>query len=106
MAIAVFIDLQGTLGGDSHGDIRSLDFYPFAIEALKRLNDAGILVIGITNQSRISGGALTLAEYEDKLQQLKDELSRNNARFDAVYCCPHQRYENCLCKKPKIGMIG
>jgi len=105
MAIAAFIDFQGTLGGDSHGDIRSLDFYPFAIEAIKRLNDVGILVIGITNQSRIADGAITLTDYENKLQQLKDELLQSNAHFDAVYCCPHKRKENCLCKKPKTGMI-
>jgi len=106
MRIAAFIDLQGTLGGDSHGDIRSLDFYPYAIDAIKRLNDIGVLVIGITNQSRIADGALTFTDYENKLRLLKDELLQNDAHFDAVYCCPHNRSENCLCKKPKTGMIN
>lgn len=27
--IAVFVDFQGTLGGDGVDDIRSLEFYPF-----------------------------------------------------------------------------
>jgi len=105
VAIATFIDLQGTLGGDSHGDIRSLDFYPYVVDAIKRLNDIGVLVIGITNQSRIADGALTLTDYENKLNQLKYELLQNDAHFDAVYCCPHNRSENCICKKPKTGMI-
>ena len=86
--IAVFLDFQGTLGGDGIDDIMSLDFYPFAIEAIKKLNDNGILAIGITNQSHIAKGKLTWKEYEKKLQQLKNELSDNNAYFDAVYCCP------------------
>ena len=103
--IAAFIDLQGTLGGSGTDDIRSLEFYPFAIPAIKKLNDHGILVIGITNQSRIGKGHLTMAEYEIKLQQLKDELAHHGAHFDAVYCCPHTHADDCDCKKPKIGMI-
>ena len=104
--IAAFIDLQGTLGGSGTDDIRSLEFYPFAIPTIKKLNDNGILVIGITNQSRISKGYLTIAEYEVKLQQLKDELANHDAHFDAVYCCPHTRADDCDCKKPKTGMIN
>ena len=103
--IAAFIDFQGTLGGNGMDDIKSLDFYPFAIEAIKKLNDNDILVIGITNQSRISKGKLTWKEYEEKLQQLKDELANNNAYFDAVFCCPHTDDDNCRCRKPMTGMI-
>jgi len=104
--IATFIDFQGTLGGTGLDDISTLDFYPFAVEAVKKLNDHGILVIGLTNQSRIGKGYLTLADYEVKLQQLKDELANHDAHFDAVYCCPHTHADNCACKKPKTGMIG
>ena len=103
--IAVFLDFQGTLGGNGIDDIMSLDFYPFSVEAIKNLNDNGILAIGITNQSHIAKGELTWEEYEKKLRQLKNELSYNNARFDAVYCCPHSRENNCDCKKPKTGLI-
>ncbi|MCL2816356.1 MAG: HAD-IIIA family hydrolase [Oscillospiraceae bacterium] len=104
--IAVFLDFQGTLGGNGIDDIMSLDFYPFSVEAIKKLNDNDILVIGITNQSHIAKGELTWEEYEKKLQQLKNELSNNNAHFDAVYCCPHSREDNCDCKKPKTGLIN
>ena len=103
--IAAFIDFQGTLGGSGVDDIKSLEFYPFSIEAIKKLNDNGVLVIGITNQSHISKGELTWGEYEDKLQQLKNELFNSNAWFDAVFCCPHTDTDNCLCKKPKAGMV-
>ncbi len=46
-----FLDLQGTLGGEGPDDIRTFEFYPFSIEAIKVLNESDILVIGITNQS-------------------------------------------------------
>jgi Histidinol phosphatase and related phosphatases len=72
--VAAFIDFQGTLGGDGIDDILSLEFYPFSIEAIKLLNDHGILAIGITNQSHISKGELTMDDYLLKLRQLKNEL--------------------------------
>lgn len=103
--MAAFIDFQGTLGGHGTDDIKSLDFYPFSIEAIKLLNDNNVLVIGITNQSHISKGELTMNEYLDKLQSLKNELTIYGAYFDAVYCCPHTDIDNCNCKKPLTGMI-
>jgi histidinol-phosphate phosphatase family protein len=103
--IAVFLDLQGTLGGSGIDDIRSLEFYPFSVEAIKKLNDNRILAIGITNQSHIGKGSLTRKEYEKEFARLKNELSENDAHFDAVYCCPHMREDNCACKKPKTGLI-
>lgn len=102
---AVFIDFQGTLGGGGLDDIISLEFFPFSIKAIKSLNDNGILAVGITNQSHISKGGLTMEAYLNKLQALKDELSFHNAYFDAVYCCPHTHKDQCSCKKPLTGMI-
>jgi len=103
--IAAFIDFQGTLGGSGVDDITTLNFYPFSISAIKKLNINGILIIGITNQSRISKGEFTWDEYLEKLHRLKEALSSSNAYFYAVYCCPHQREDSCGCKKPKTGMI-
>lgn len=105
MKKAAFIDFQGTLGGEGTDDIRSLVLYPFSIDAIKKLNDNDILVIGITNQSHISKGELTWNEYNEKLSLLKAELSYYNAYFDAVFCCPHSNSDNCNCKKPLTGMI-
>ena len=105
MKIAAFIDFQGTLGGSGVDDIRSLVLYPFSAEAISKLNNSGILTVGITNQSHISKGKLTWDEYNEKLKALKDELCLSNAHFDAVYCCPHTHSDHCSCKKPLTGMV-
>ena len=102
--IAAFLDFQGTLGGDGLDNISTLEFYPFAFEAIKLLNDNGILVIGVTNQSGIEKGELTWSDYEEHLGRLKAVLNKHDAFFDAVYCCPH-RLVDCSCRKPKRGMI-
>jgi len=46
-----------------------------------------------------------MADYERELARVEVSLAQANARLDAVYCCPHDRADDCLCKKPKTGMI-
>lgn len=102
---AVFLDLQGTLGGEGLGDIRDFTFYPSAIPAVKMLNEANLLAIVVTNQSRIAQGLFTYEYFLGRMETLKQELAEGGARLDAVYCCPHVNGDNCLCKKPKPGML-
>lgn len=102
---AVFLDMQGTLGGDAFGDIRDFTFFPFAIAAIRLLNESGVLAIVITNQTRISRGLLTIEFFWDRIGSLRDELGASGAHLDAVYCCPHQDSDNCNCKKPKPGLV-
>ena len=33
------------------------------------------------------------------------KLKKNNIRIDKIYYCPHYPKDNCLCRKPKIGML-
>lgn len=102
---AVFLDLQGTLGGDGLGDVNHFEFFSYSIEAIKLLNENDILAIVVTNQSHIAKGLLTISDFNKKIDILKSELGKKNAHFNAVYCCPHGRYDNCECKKPKTGML-
>lgn len=102
---AVFLDMQGTLGGDGTGDIRDFDFYPFSIEAIKMLNDNGILTFITTNQSHISRGELTQSFFDERVEELKKILTANGAHIDGVYCCPHDIKDGCICKKPLRGLV-
>lgn len=102
---AIFLDLQGTLGGDCFGSIIDFYFYPFSIDAIKYINDSEYLCVVITNQSKISKGIFTLDQFNKKLKEIEKELCKEGAYFDAVYCCPHSRQDGCSCKKPLTGMI-
>jgi histidinol-phosphate phosphatase family protein len=101
----VFLDFQGTLGGNGTDNITSFVFFPFSIKAIQLLNQNRILSIGITNQSDISRGKITMEDYTDKIQILKNQLFLNNAYLDEIYCCPHSSNDKCNCKKPLTGMI-
>jgi D-glycero-D-manno-heptose 1,7-bisphosphate phosphatase len=103
---AVFLDLQGTLGGEGLGDILDFAFYPCAIPALRLLNENNILSIIITNQSHIAKGYFTIDQYEMIVDKLRQELSTHGVVFDGIYCCPHTQSDNCECQKPKLGLIN
>lgn len=121
MRVAAFLDRDGTLNREK-GYIRNVDdleLIPGAAEAVRRLNDAGILAILTTNQTGAARGFYgeehILALNNRLAKLLKEEA---NARLDAVFYCPHL-YKNpeenrrlvaefvadCDCRKPRTGMI-
>jgi len=102
---AVFLDLQGTLGGEGLEDILDFSFYPFSVRAIKLLNENSLLVIVVTNQSHISKGYFTYEQFEEKIGGLKRELTEHEAKLDGVYCCPHRPDGDCNCCKPKPGLL-
>ena len=73
-------------------------------EDIKRLNDAGYLVIVVTNQSGVGRGYFTeetLAEIHEKMCR---EVSACGGQIDDVFYCPHHPDDHCKCRKPEIGM--
>jgi D-glycero-D-manno-heptose 1,7-bisphosphate phosphatase len=111
---AIFIDRDGTINEDigyaSHPD--ELNIYSFAAEAIRLINDAGLKVIIVTNQSGIARGLYDEAMLATIHEKLMCELERGGARIDAIYYCPHhprigdQTYKkDCACRKPQIAML-
>ena len=76
-----------------------------AREAVKKLNDAGYLVILISNQPGIARGNLTEETLETIHYKMKKDLEAIDAHIDAIYYCPHNWDEGCFCRKPKPGML-
>jgi D-glycero-D-manno-heptose 1,7-bisphosphate phosphatase len=104
---AVFLDRDGTIA-DEVGYLNHVSrfrMFPFAGPAIRRLNQAGLAVIVVTNQSGVARGYFP----ESLVQQVNDlmqrELADAGARADAVYYCPHSSADGCACRKPNTGMI-
>jgi D-glycero-D-manno-heptose 1,7-bisphosphate phosphatase len=102
---AVFLDLQGTLGGDGLGDIRDFTFFPEAFPAIRRLHEIAVPVFTVTNQSHIAKGLFTLDAFNRRMTELLRELTERGAGLDGVYCCPHSEQDNCTCRKPRTGLL-
>jgi len=104
---AVFIDRDNTIAIDGPYCSRPEDLRLFkgVGRSIKKLNDAGFLVIIITNQSGIGRGFFTCDMLEKIHDKLKKDLAKDGARVDAIYYCPHLPDEGCSCRKPEIGLI-
>jgi D-glycero-D-manno-heptose 1,7-bisphosphate phosphatase len=73
-------------------------------EAIRRLNDAGLLVAVVTNQRGISLGLYTAGDVAAIHARLADILAVHGAHIDGFYICPHDRNQ-CDCRKPKTGLF-
>jgi D-glycero-D-manno-heptose 1,7-bisphosphate phosphatase len=112
--IAVFLDRDGTLNEEVGyiNHIERLRLYPWAAEAVRKLNRAGLPVIVTTNQSGVGRGYFSEELVHRVHQKIALELAASEARLDAFYYCPHhpesaqETYrKKCQCRKPQAGML-
>lgn len=111
---AVFLDRDGTIN-EEVGYLSRLDqlkLFPRSAAALHMLNQRGIPVIVVTNQSGVARGYFS-EDFVHKVHAfLQEQLSIEKAYIDAFYYCPHHPTEGlgpyrqvCACRKPKAGML-
>jgi D,D-heptose 1,7-bisphosphate phosphatase len=105
--IGVFLDRDGTIGGDG-GGVHPLEFtlYDYSGKAIKLLNDKGIKVFLFTNQSWIGMGKFTEQSFMEGCKRMDNALDKFNAFLDGIYFCPHKPEDNCECRKPKPTLLN
>jgi D-glycero-D-manno-heptose 1,7-bisphosphate phosphatase len=111
---AVFLDRDGTIN-EQMGYINHIDRFrmlPGAAAAIHRLNQAGVPVAVVTNQSGLARGYFPESLLAAVHQRMVAELARAGAHVDGIYVCPHhpeakeERFRlTCDCRKPKIGLF-
>lgn len=97
---AVFLDLQGTLGGDAYGNITDFSFFDYTKEALRILEKCGFLLFVITNQSQIAKGVISRKDFDRCAEKLIGCLADEGIHITQIYVCPHQKTDHCVCRKP------
>jgi histidinol-phosphate phosphatase family protein len=103
---AVFLDRDGTIGGDGgycHPEAFSL--FPQSGEAIRLLNLARLKVVVVTSQTHVGTGEITLAQVHASFQRLNAELHREGAHLDRWYDCPHRPDDRCCCRKPSTYLF-
>jgi D-glycero-D-manno-heptose 1,7-bisphosphate phosphatase len=104
------LDRDGTINekapdGDYVKHPGELSVLPGAAEAIRRLNDAGVTVIVVTNQRGIALGRMSEADLNEIHAELAARLeAAAGARIDAFFHCPHG-LDECDCRKPGTGMF-
>ncbi len=79
--------------------------FPFAGSAIRRLNQADLAVIVVTNQSGVARGYFPESLVQQVHERMRQELASAGAFVDGIYYCPHGSADVCNCRKPRAGMI-
>jgi D-glycero-D-manno-heptose 1,7-bisphosphate phosphatase len=79
--------------------------FPFAAGAIRRLNDAHLPVIVVTNQSGVSRGMFAESMVHKVHDLMTQQLTAAAAHLTAIYYCPHTSDDACDCRKPKPGLL-
>ena len=111
---AIFLDRDGTLAHEvgyiNHPSRFRL--YPFAVDAVRMINDAGLLAVVVTNQAGVARGYFPESVIQEVHATMNAAMASGGARLDAVYYCPHHpdvgepAYRiDCACRKPRPGLL-
>ena len=114
MKKTVFLDRDGTINQDigylNHPD--QLELIPRAADAIRLLNDAGFLVVVITNQAGVAKGLIPEEQLPAIQEAFFSLLQKEGAEIDGYYFCPHypegsvEKYTcSCECRKPAPGLL-
>ena len=106
---ACFLDRDGVLNkkmpeGQYVTQWSEFEVLPEVVEAIRSLNEAGILVIVVSNQRGIAKGLYTASDVEDIHNRFQSLLTSKGAHIDRFYFCPHDNV-GCDCRKPRPGMF-
>ncbi|HEY7436363.1 MAG TPA: HAD family hydrolase [Methylomirabilota bacterium] len=111
---AVFMDRDGCLteevGYVNHPSrIRLL---PRTAAAVRRLNQAGIVAVMVTNQAGVARGYFSEETMHAANRRMVGDLEAGGARLDGLYVCMHHPREGlppyrteCDCRKPRPGLL-
>ncbi len=111
---AAFLDRDGVINLDRAyvHQWDEFEFVPGAVEAMRRLREAGYVLIVVTNQSGLARGMYTEAQFQELTAHMRAALKEAGAEVEAVYHCPHhpkgkvpELAVDCDCRKPEPGMI-
>ncbi len=108
MTKMVILDLDGVINHAADDDITCVeDWDPIggSIEAIVRLKKAGYLVTVASNHSGIARGLYSDDDLRAMNARLEESLAARGVAIDGFFNCPHGPADNCICRKPKPGML-
>ncbi|MEM8779806.1 MAG: HAD family hydrolase [Cyanobacteria bacterium P01_G01_bin.49] len=74
-------------------------------EALKQWQDAGYLLILVTNQAGVGRGYYTLEDVTAVNSHICQKYAEFGVEFHDIFLCPHHPKTQCLCRKPSPKML-
>lgn len=105
-----FLDRDGTLIYEPQDTfqidtLEQLKVLPGVITGLQKLIEQGFSLVMVTNQNGIGTEQFPKETFLKPHNALLTILAKKNIRFDRVLICPHLPADNCICRKPKLGLV-
>lgn len=104
----VFLDRDGVIVRSRSDYVKSCDEVEVldgAIDAIARLCRAGHRVMVVTNQSAVGRGLMPWGEVASIHRHLSMLVARMGGEISRYFVCPHRPHDNCLCRKPRPGLL-
>lgn len=106
---ALFLDRDGTLiiepDDEVVDSIEKVELFPETLSALQTLSKKDYLIFLITNQIGIGQGRLDIKKFETINAEVLRQIQPTGIKIEKTYYCPHLPQDNCICRKPKTGLI-
>ncbi len=103
----VVLDRDGTIIEECVylSDPKQVKLLPGVGRALRELKQMGFGLVVITNQSGVGRGLFDEEQLRRIHERLRQQLEAEGVRLDGLYVCPHTPEDDCLCRKPRLGLI-
>ena len=105
----LFLDRDGEINKKLEGryvcNFSEFEFIPGALKAISQLSNMFNRIIIVTNQQGISKGIMSEIDLNTLHTQMQERIEELGGKINEIYYCPHLEEFDCMCRKPKPGMI-
>ena len=105
----LFLDRDGVINKKLEGryvcNFSEFEFIPGALKAILQLSNMFNRIIIVTNQQGISKGIMSGADLNTLHTQMQERIEKLGGKINKIYYCPHLEEFDCMCRKPKPGMM-
>ncbi|OQX58566.1 MAG: D-glycero-beta-D-manno-heptose-1,7-bisphosphate 7-phosphatase [Helicobacteraceae bacterium 4484_230] len=106
---ALFLDRDGVINAEKNylHKVEDVEFIDGIFELCRKYQEAGYLIIVVTNQSGIARGYYSEEDFAALTNWMSDEFKKHGIVITHVYHCPHHPDISgpCECRKPNPGML-
>ena len=104
----IILDRDGVINHDSDSYIKSPDEWHLiegSGRAIAKLNQSGFQIAVITNQSGVARNYYSVETLNRINEKMHLEVEADGGKISHIYYCPHGPNDQCVCRKPSVGLF-
>lgn len=105
----ILLDRDGVINRKIHNGYvtkwADFQFLPGALDALRRLSEAGFRLVVVSNQAGVGKGRMTQADLMLVTRRFTRKVHSFGGHIEKIYYCTHRKEAHCRCRKPLPGLL-